>query len=87
MSEEVLKSLLEIPQLVDITKKWGLSSKTDIKDIMKMVRRNDISVNVIKKISIMEDGRKKRDQTSKYTTLKNGVYCVHHDWENNQKVR
>ena len=26
-------------------------------------------------------------QTSKYTVLKNGAYYVHHDFENNHKVR
>ena len=78
---------MEIPQVVEIIKKWGFISKTKIKNILKMERRNDISVNVNNKIPIREDGRKKRDKTSKYTILKNGAYYVHNDWEKNQKIR
>ena len=49
--------------------------------------RNDISVDVVNTITISEYGRKKGDQTPKYTILKNGVYCVHRDWDKKQKVR
>ena len=47
---------------------------------------NYISVNVVNKIPIMEDERRKRDQTSKYTILNNGAYYVYHDWYKNHKV-
>ena len=40
MSKEGLKSLLEIPQVVEIIKKCGLSSKMDIKKMLKTERRN-----------------------------------------------
>ena len=79
--------MLEIPQLVEIIKKWGLSSKTEIHKNLNMARRNDIIVNVINKIPIREDGIKKRNQISKYKILKNGAYYVHNDWYNNQKVK
>ena len=65
MSEEGLNALLEIPKIVEIIRKCGLSSKMEIKKILNMARRNDISVNVVNKILIREDGRKKRNQTSK----------------------
>ena len=87
MNEEGIKALLEIPQVVDIIKECGLSSKTEIKNMQNMSQRNDISVDVVNKNPIREDGRKQKDQTSKYTILKNGAYYVHHDWDNNQKVR
>ena len=73
MSEEGLKALLEINQVVDIIKKWYLSSKTVIKKMLKILRINDISVYVVNKIPISEYGRKKRYQTSKYTILNNGA--------------
>ena len=79
--------MLEIPQVVEIMKKCGLSSKTEINNMLNMARRNDTSVGVITKIPIREDWRKKRYQTSKYTILKNGAYYVHHDWDKKQKVR
>ena len=87
MRKEVLKALLDISQVVEIIKKWSFSSKTDINNMLKMERRNDIGVNIINKIPIRGDRRKKRDQTSKYIILKNGAYYVHHDWEKNHKVR
>ena len=87
MSEEVLKALLEIPQVVEIINKCGLSSKTEIKRIMKMAHINDISVDVVNKIQIREDDRKKRDQTYEYKILNNGAYYVYHHWDNNQKIR
>ena len=87
MSEEGPKALLEIPQVVDIIKKCGLISKMQIKIMLKIAQRNDISVNVLYNISIREDGRKQRDQISKYTILKNNAYYVHHNWNKNQKVR
>ena len=83
MSKEGLRDLLEIPQVVDIIKKCGLISKTEIKSMLTMARRNDISVNVVDKIPIREDGRKQRDQISKYTILKNNAYYVHHNWNKN----
>ena len=73
MNEEGIKALSEIPRLVEITKKCGLSSNTDIKNILKMAQRNDISVNIVKKIPIREYGINNRYQTSKYTILKNGA--------------
>ena len=87
MRKEVLKALLDISQVVEIIKKWSFSSKMDINNMLKMERRNDIGVNIINKIPIRGDRRKKRDQTSKYIILKNGAYYVHHDWEKNHKVR
>ena len=87
MSKEGIKALLEIPQVVDIIKECGFSSKTEIKKMLNMARRNDISVDVVNKTPIREDGRKQKYQTSKYTFLKNGAYYVHYDWDTNQKVR
>ena len=81
MSKEGLKDLLYIPQLVEIIKKFFLSSKTDIKKMMNMARRNDIIVYVVNKIPIRKDEKNKIYQTSKYTILKNGAYYVHHDWD------
>ena len=86
MSKEGLKDLLEIPQVVEIIKKCGFSSKTDTNKILNMAHINGISVDFINKILIMEDMRKKIDQTSKYTILKNVSYYVHHYWDKNQKV-
>ena len=79
--------MLDIPQVVDIIKKWGLSSKTDIKKMLNMAQRNEISVDLVNMIPIREDGRKKIDQTSKYPILKNGTYYVHHDWDKNNHLR
>ena len=45
MSEEGLTALYEIPQVVNIINKCGLSSKTEIKKMLKMARRNDIGVD------------------------------------------
>ena len=80
MNEEGLKALLDIPQVVEIIKKYGLSIKTKIKKMLNMAWINDIRVNVVNKIPMREYGRKKRDQTSKYTILNNGAYYMHHDW-------
>ena len=80
MNEEGIKDLLEIPQLVEIIKKWDFSSEKEIKKMPKMTQKNDISVDVVNKIPNREHGRKKRDQTSKYTILNNGAYYMHHDW-------
>ena len=63
MNEEGLKALLDIPQVVEIIKKCGLSSKMEIKEMPKMAQKNDISVNVINKTPIREYGRKQQDQT------------------------
>ena len=87
ISEEVLKSLLEIPQVVDIIKKRVFSSKTDIKKILKTARRNETSDDVVNKIPNRVDGIKNQDQTSKYTILNNCAYYVHHDCDKNHKVR
>ena len=64
MGEEGMNTLLEIHQVVEITKKWGLSSKTEIKMMLNTAQINDTSVNVINMIPIREYGRKKIDQTS-----------------------
>ena len=87
MIEEGLKYLLEIPQLVEIINKGGFSSKTYIKKMTKTARRNDIIVDAINNIPIREDSRKKIDQNSKYTILRNGAYYVNHYWDKNQKLR
>ena len=87
MSEELLKALLEIPQVVEIINNCGLGIKTEIKKILKIARKNDISVDVVNNIAIREDGRKKIYQTSIYTILNNGAYYVHHDWDKNQRLR
>ena len=55
--------------------------------MLNMAYIHDISVDVANDPPIREYGRKKGDQTKKYTILKNGQYFVHHDWENNQKAR
>ena len=52
MSKEGLKALLEIPQVVEIIKKWGLIIRTDIKKILKMAWINNISVDVVNRIPI-----------------------------------
>ena len=59
MSKEGLKDLLGVFQVVEIIRKLGLSSKTDIKNMLKMARRNDISADVVSMIPITEDGRNK----------------------------
>ena len=64
-----------------------MSSKTDIKKMMNMARRNDIIVDVVNKIPIRKDEKNKIYQTSKYTILNNGAYYVHHDWDKKYKVR
>ena len=87
MSEEGLTALYEIPQVVNIINKCGLSSKTEIKEMLKMACRDYISVDVVNKTPIREYGRKKIYQTFKYTILNNGAYYVHHDCDKNQKVR
>ena len=87
MSKELFKALLEIPQVVEIINKWVLIINKDIKRMLNMLHINSISVNAVNKIPLRKDGRKKRDQTSKYTILRNGTYYVHHYWEKNQKVR
>ena len=54
-----LKDSLEIPQVVEITKNWGLISRRDITKMLNMAQRNDISVDVFNKITLREDGRNK----------------------------
>ena len=49
---------MEILQVVEIIKKCGLSSKTEIKNMPKIERRNNISVIVVNKIPTRVDGRK-----------------------------
>ena len=78
---------MEILQVVEIIKKCGLIRKTEIKNMPKIERRNNISVIVVNKIPTRVDGRKQRYQKSKYTILKNGAYYVHNDWDKNHKVR
>ena len=87
MSKEVLKYLLDIPQVVEKIKKCGLIIMMWIKNMLNMARRNDISVNAINKIPIREYVRKKRYQNSKYTILKNGAYYFHYNWYKNHEVR
>ena len=60
MSKEGIKALLEKPQVVDIIKKCGLSINTYIKKMLKIARINYIIVDVVNKIPIREDGRKKQ---------------------------
>ena len=79
--------MLEIPQVIEIIKKWGLSIKMEINKILRMERRNDIIIDAINNTPIREDWRNKRDQISKYTIPKNGDYHVNHDWHKNQKLR
>ena len=59
MCEERLKALLEIPQVVEIIKKLGLIIMIEIKKLLKITRRNDISVYFFNEIPIKEYGRKK----------------------------
>ena len=86
MCEEEIKALLYIPQLVEIIKKWGLSSRAKIQKMMNMARRYDISVDVVNENQISEDGINKRVQTPKHIIMNNCDYYVQHDWKNNQKV-
>ena len=79
--------MLDIPQVVDIINKWGLSIKIEIKKMLNMARRNNTSVDFVNKIPIREYGRNKIYQTSKYTILNSGVCYVHHDWYKNQRLR
>ena len=87
MSKEGLKSLLEIYQVVENIKKWGLRSRTEIKNMLKVARRNFISIDFINNIPIRYDGRKKIDQTSKYIILDKGAYYVQHDWYIKGKIK
>ena len=52
MNEEVLKDFLEIPQVVEIINKYGLSSTADIKKMLNMAQGNVIRVDVVNKIAI-----------------------------------
>ena len=83
MRREVLKTLLEIMQAVEIISKCGLSSNMAIKKMPDMAWRNGTNVDVVNNIPSREDGRNKIDQTSKYTILNNGAYYAHHDSDNN----
>ena len=58
----------------------------DIDNMLNVVRRDNTIVDALNKLPIREYGRKKIDQTSKYTTLNRGAYYVHHDWGKNQKA-
>ena len=87
MRREVLKTLLEIMQVVEIISKCGLSSNMAIKKMPDMAWRNGTNVDVVNNIPIREDCRNKRDQTSKYTILNNCSHYVHHDLAKNQKLR
>ena len=75
------------PEVVGIIRKWVLSSSKDINNMLKIVQRNNISVDVVNKLPIMRYGSKKRYHTSKYTILNNGTYYVRYDWEKNQTDR
>ena len=61
MREEGLTALLKIPQGVDIIKKCGLSISTEIKKMLNMVRRHEISVDILNEIPIKEVGMNKRE--------------------------
>ena len=61
MSKEGLKYFLDIPQVVDIIKKWSLIINMDINKMLNMSWRNYIGVDVVNKIPIREDGRNKID--------------------------
>ena len=61
MSKEGLKYFLDIPQVVDIIKKWSLIINADINKMLNMSWRNYIGVDVVNKIPIREDGRNKID--------------------------
>ena len=78
---------MAITEALGMKKRWGLSIKTEIENMMKMVRRHDIIIDFVNDTLIREGGRKKRYQMSKYTILKNGSSYVHHDWEKNFKPR
>ena len=52
MCKEVIKTLLGMPQVVGIFKKFGLSIRTYIENILKMTRIHDISVDVVNDIPI-----------------------------------
>ena len=71
MLEEGLMDLLEITQIVEIIMRWYLRSRRNIKKMLRMVSRHYISVDFVNDIPIREYIRKKIDQTSKYTILKN----------------
>ena len=77
---------MEITQFVEIIKRWGLSSRTEIKNMPNMAQRHDISVDIFNGTPIREYGRNKRYQVHKYKILNNGAYYVHHDWYKNQNV-
>ena len=87
MNEEGIMDLLEITQVVEIIKRCGMSRKTQTKKMLNMLWKHDISIDVVNKIPISEDGRKEQDKTLKYTILKNSAYYVYHDWDKNKKVR
>ena len=76
--DEVIKLLLDILEVVGIIKKWVFGSSKLMENILKMAHRNDIVVDVINEISIMEDSRNKRYQTSRYRVRKNGAHSVHY---------
>ena len=78
--------MLEIPQVVGVINNWGLGSKTCTNKIPNMGGINYISVDVVNKIPIKEDGTKKIYQTSRYKILNNDAYYVQHDCQNNQKL-
>ena len=61
MCEEGIKASKEIPEVLGIIKKWGLSSMTDIDNMFNMSHRNDTCVDVVNNLPRREDGRKKRD--------------------------
>ena len=46
MCEEVTKDFLATPEVVGIIRKWVLSSSKDINNMLKIVQRNNISVDL-----------------------------------------
>ena len=87
MFEEILEVSLVILEVLVIIREWIFIIKTEIEKIPNMAHINDISLDVMNKILIREDGRNKRYQTSKYTIINNGESCVIHILEKNHKVR
>ena len=56
-----------------------MSIRVVIDKILNMAGSKNISVNVVKEIHTMVDGKKEMYETSTYTILKDGVYYIHYD--------
>ena len=79
MCEELINTLLDIPEVVGIIKRWEFSRRMEIESMFNMARRNDICMYVVNEITIREYGRTKRDQTLKNTIMKNGACYLHYN--------